>query len=57
MTATITAAIVTENAFLRQTFGADYAAWQAGAVPPSSGASASSARCATASIARWPGSS
>ena len=33
MTATITAAIVTENAFLRQTFGADYAAWQAGAVP------------------------
>ena len=33
MTATITAAILTENAFLRQTFGADYAAWQAGAVP------------------------
>jgi protein-S-isoprenylcysteine O-methyltransferase Ste14 len=33
MTATITAAIVTENAFLRQTFGADYAAWQAGAAP------------------------
>jgi protein-S-isoprenylcysteine O-methyltransferase Ste14 len=31
MTSTITAAIVTENAFLRQTFGADYAAWQAGA--------------------------
>jgi protein-S-isoprenylcysteine O-methyltransferase Ste14 len=30
---TITAAILTENAFLRQTFGADYAAWQAGAVP------------------------
>jgi protein-S-isoprenylcysteine O-methyltransferase Ste14 len=33
MTTTITAAIVTENAFLRQTFGADYAAWQAGTVP------------------------
>jgi protein-S-isoprenylcysteine O-methyltransferase Ste14 len=33
MTATITAAILTENAFLRQTFGADYAAWQSGAVP------------------------
>jgi protein-S-isoprenylcysteine O-methyltransferase Ste14 len=33
MTATVTAAIVTENAFLRQTFGADYAAWQAGAAP------------------------
>ena len=33
MTTTITAAIVTENAFLRQAFGADYAAWQAGAVP------------------------
>ncbi len=33
MTATITAAIVTENAFLRRTFGADYAAWQAGAAP------------------------
>jgi protein-S-isoprenylcysteine O-methyltransferase Ste14 len=33
MTATVTAAILTENAFLRQTFGADYAAWQAGAVP------------------------
>jgi protein-S-isoprenylcysteine O-methyltransferase Ste14 len=33
MTATITAAILTENAFLRQAFGADYAAWQAGAVP------------------------
>lgn len=33
MTATITAAILTENAFLRQTFGADYAAWQAGAGP------------------------
>jgi protein-S-isoprenylcysteine O-methyltransferase Ste14 len=30
---TITAAILTENAFLRQTFGADYAAWQAGTVP------------------------
>jgi protein-S-isoprenylcysteine O-methyltransferase Ste14 len=30
---TITAAILTENAFLRQTFGADYAAWQAGKVP------------------------
>jgi protein-S-isoprenylcysteine O-methyltransferase Ste14 len=33
MTTTITAAILTENAFLRQTFGADYAAWQAGARP------------------------
>ena len=33
MTATITAAIVTENAFLRQAFGADYAAWQAGTMP------------------------
>jgi protein-S-isoprenylcysteine O-methyltransferase Ste14 len=33
MTSTITAAILTENAFLRQTFGADYAAWQAGAGP------------------------
>ena len=33
MTATISAAILTENAFLRQTFGADYAAWQAGTVP------------------------
>jgi protein-S-isoprenylcysteine O-methyltransferase Ste14 len=33
MTATITAAILTENAFLRQAFGADYAAWQAGATP------------------------
>jgi protein-S-isoprenylcysteine O-methyltransferase Ste14 len=33
MTATITAAILTENAFLRQTFGADYAAWQAGTMP------------------------
>ena len=33
MASTITAAIVTENAFLRQTFGADYAAWQAGAAP------------------------
>jgi protein-S-isoprenylcysteine O-methyltransferase Ste14 len=33
MTTTIAAAIVTENAFLRQTFGADYAAWQAGTVP------------------------
>ena len=33
MTSTITAAILTENAFLRQTFGADYAAWQAGAAP------------------------
>ena len=32
MTTTITAAILTENAFLRQTFGADYAAWQAGKV-------------------------
>ena len=30
---TITSAILTENAFLRQTFGADYAAWQAGKVP------------------------
>jgi protein-S-isoprenylcysteine O-methyltransferase Ste14 len=30
MTATITAAILTENAFLRQTFGA---AWQAGTMP------------------------
>jgi protein-S-isoprenylcysteine O-methyltransferase Ste14 len=33
MATTITAAILTENAFLRQTFGADYAAWQAGTVP------------------------
>src|SRR5688572_5542942 len=33
MTTTITAAILNENAFLRQAFGADYAAWQAGAVP------------------------
>jgi protein-S-isoprenylcysteine O-methyltransferase Ste14 len=33
MASTITAAILTENAFLRQTFGADYAAWQAGAAP------------------------
>ena len=33
MATTITAAIVSENAFLRQTFGADYAAWQAGAMP------------------------
>jgi hypothetical protein len=33
MTTTITAAIVTENAFLRQAFGADYAAWQAGTMP------------------------
>jgi protein-S-isoprenylcysteine O-methyltransferase Ste14 len=33
MTATITAAILTENAFLRQAFGADYAAWQSGAMP------------------------
>ena len=33
MTSTITAAIVTENAFLRQAFGADYAAWQAGTMP------------------------
>jgi protein-S-isoprenylcysteine O-methyltransferase Ste14 len=33
MASTITAAILTENAFLRRTFGADYAAWQAGAVP------------------------
>jgi protein-S-isoprenylcysteine O-methyltransferase Ste14 len=33
MTTTITAAILTENAFLRQAFGADYAAWQAGTVP------------------------
>ena len=32
MTTTVTAAILTENAFLRQTFGADYAAWQAGTV-------------------------
>jgi protein-S-isoprenylcysteine O-methyltransferase Ste14 len=30
---TITAAILQENAFLRKTFGADYAAWQAGTVP------------------------
>ena len=30
---TITAAILQENAFLRRTFGADYAAWQAGTVP------------------------
>jgi hypothetical protein len=30
---TNTAAILTENAFLRHTFGADYAAWQAGTVP------------------------
>ena len=30
---TITSAILTENAFLRQAFGADYAAWQAGARP------------------------
>jgi protein-S-isoprenylcysteine O-methyltransferase Ste14 len=34
MTSTITAAILTENAFLRQTFGADYAAWQAGTLVP-----------------------
>ena len=33
MATTITAAIVTENAFLRETFGADYAAWQAGTRP------------------------
>jgi protein-S-isoprenylcysteine O-methyltransferase Ste14 len=33
MITTVTAAILTENAFLRQTFGADYAAWQAGTVP------------------------
>ena len=33
MTTTITAAILTENAFLRQAFGADYAAWQAGRMP------------------------
>ena len=33
MTSTITAAILTENAFLRQAFGDDYAAWQAGARP------------------------
>jgi protein-S-isoprenylcysteine O-methyltransferase Ste14 len=31
---TITAAILTENAFLRQTFGAEYAAWQAGTAVP-----------------------
>jgi protein-S-isoprenylcysteine O-methyltransferase Ste14 len=30
---TITAAILTENAFLRQTFGAQYAAWQSGTLP------------------------
>jgi protein-S-isoprenylcysteine O-methyltransferase Ste14 len=30
---TITAAILTENAFLRQRFGADYAAWQSGTLP------------------------
>jgi protein-S-isoprenylcysteine O-methyltransferase Ste14 len=34
MTSTITAAILTENAFLKQTFGADYAAWQAGTLAP-----------------------
>jgi hypothetical protein len=33
MTSTITAAILTENAFLKQTFGDDYAAWQAGTMP------------------------
>jgi protein-S-isoprenylcysteine O-methyltransferase Ste14 len=33
MTTTISAAILTENAFLRQAFGADYAAWQAGTMP------------------------
>jgi protein-S-isoprenylcysteine O-methyltransferase Ste14 len=30
---TVTAAILQENAFLRQTFGAEYAAWQAGTPP------------------------
>ena len=30
---TITAAILTENAFLRQRFGAEYAAWQSGTLP------------------------
>ena len=30
---TITAAILQENAFLRRTFGDDYAAWQAGTIP------------------------
>jgi hypothetical protein len=29
----VTAAILQENAFLRKTFGADYAAWQSGTVP------------------------
>ena len=30
---TITAAILTENAFLRERFGADYTAWQSGTLP------------------------
>jgi protein-S-isoprenylcysteine O-methyltransferase Ste14 len=30
---TITAAILTENAFLRERFGAQYAAWQSGTLP------------------------
>jgi protein-S-isoprenylcysteine O-methyltransferase Ste14 len=33
MATTITAAIRTENAFLRRTFGADYAAWEGGEMP------------------------